>query len=60
VARILTLHDPAEARAYYDAGLWRADTLYSLAARWAVYCARGGVAPRKTSARKMTTMRPRV
>ena len=35
MARILTLHDPAEARVYYDAGLWRADTLYCLAARWA-------------------------
>ena len=35
MARILTLHDPAEARIYYEAGLWRADTLYGLAARWA-------------------------
>ena len=35
MARILTLHDPAEARAYYDSGLWRTDTLYGLAARWA-------------------------
>ena len=36
MARILTLHDPAEARDYYQSGLWRSDTLYSLAARWAV------------------------
>ncbi len=35
MARILTLHDPAEARHYYESGLWRADTLYGLAARWA-------------------------
>lgn len=34
MARILTLHDPAEARNYYESGLWRSDTLYSLAARW--------------------------
>ncbi|MGH7094360.1 MAG: class I adenylate-forming enzyme family protein [Stellaceae bacterium] len=27
---ILTLHDPAAARRYYEAGLWRDDTLYTL------------------------------
>ena len=27
---VLTLHDPAAARRYYEAGLWRADTFYSL------------------------------
>jgi acyl-CoA synthetase len=27
---LLTLHDPAAARCYYDAGLWREDTLYTL------------------------------
>jgi acyl-CoA synthetase len=27
---LLSLHDPAAARGYYAAGLWRADTLYSL------------------------------
>ena len=27
---LLTLHDPAAARRYYEAGLWRADTLYTL------------------------------
>jgi acyl-CoA synthetase len=27
---LLTLHDPKAARRYYDAGLWRADTLYTL------------------------------
>jgi acyl-CoA synthetase len=30
---ILTLHDPAAARRYYDAGLWRGDTLYTLLQR---------------------------
>jgi acyl-CoA synthetase len=30
---LLTLHDPAEARRYYDAGLWCKDTLYSLLVR---------------------------
>jgi acyl-CoA synthetase len=27
---LLTLHDPAAARHYYEAGLWRGDTLYTL------------------------------
>jgi non-ribosomal peptide synthetase component E (peptide arylation enzyme) len=27
---ILNLHNPAAARQYYDAGLWRGDTLYTL------------------------------
>jgi acyl-CoA synthetase len=27
---ILSLHDPAAARRYYEAGLWRSDTLYTL------------------------------
>lgn len=31
----LTLHDPATAQAYYDAGLWTDDTFYSLMARHA-------------------------
>ena len=35
MARLLTLHDPGEARAYYEDGLWRRDTLYSLVAQWA-------------------------
>ncbi len=29
---LLTTHDPATARAYYDAGLWRDDTFYTLMA----------------------------
>ena len=32
---LLTLHDPARARAFYDQGLWRNDTLYSLLAKHA-------------------------
>src|SRR5690348_3792042 len=32
---LLTLHDPAEARRYYEAGLWRDETLYALLARHA-------------------------
>ena len=29
----LTLHDPATAKAYYEAGLWTDDTFYSLLSR---------------------------
>jgi len=36
VKRLLTLHHPTEARRYYASGLWQDDTLYSLAARWAL------------------------
>ena len=32
---LLTLHDPAEARRYYEAGLWRDETLYGLLQRHA-------------------------
>ncbi len=32
---LLTLHDPAAARRYYAAGLWREDTLYTLLAQHA-------------------------
>jgi acyl-CoA synthetase len=32
---LLTQHDPAAARRYYAAGLWRADTLYTLLAKHA-------------------------
>src|SRR5256885_17112053 len=32
---LLTLHDPEAARRYYAAGLWRADTLYTLLAQHA-------------------------
>jgi acyl-CoA synthetase len=35
VTRLLTLHDPAQARHYYATGAWQDDTLYALAARWA-------------------------
>jgi acyl-CoA synthetase len=33
MSALLTLHDPSEAQRYYDAGLWRRDTLYGLLAR---------------------------
>ena len=32
---LLTLHDPARARAYYEAGLWRDETFYALLSRHA-------------------------
>jgi acyl-CoA synthetase len=35
MSRLLTLHDPAEAAVYYQAGLWRSDTLYGLAVKHA-------------------------
>ena len=35
MSTILTLHDPQTARRYYDAGVWREDTMYSLLARHA-------------------------
>jgi acyl-CoA synthetase len=35
VSTILTLHDPQTARRYYDAGVWREDTMYALLARHA-------------------------
>jgi len=35
VRPFLTLHHPADARRYYDAGLWRSDTFYALLAKHA-------------------------
>jgi acyl-CoA synthetase len=35
MSTILTLHDPQTARAYYEAGYWRSDTLYGLASQHA-------------------------
>jgi acyl-CoA synthetase len=35
MSTILTLHDPQTARRYYEAGVWRADTMYALLARHA-------------------------
>jgi acyl-CoA synthetase len=35
VRPFLTLHHPAQARSYYEQGLWRSDTFYSLLARHA-------------------------
>jgi acyl-CoA synthetase len=47
VGRILTLHDPRTARRHYEAGVWRADTFYTLlaghaAARPEAFAARDG------------------
>ncbi len=33
MGHLLTLHDPATARRHYEAGVWRADTFYTLLAR---------------------------
>ena len=52
MARLLTLHDPAEARDYYDAGLWRDDTLYGFAARWAAE--RGDAPALRDPSRRLT------
>src|SRR5260370_9182521 len=35
VSRFLTLHHPAEARRFYEEGLWRSETFYGLLARHA-------------------------
>jgi acyl-CoA synthetase (AMP-forming)/AMP-acid ligase II len=35
MGHLLTLHDPRTARRYYEAGVWRADTFYTLLARHA-------------------------
>src|SRR5262245_35414659 len=35
MSMLLTLHNPRTARRYYDAGWWRGETMYALAARHA-------------------------
>ena len=35
MSTILSLHDPATARAHYEQGLWQQDTLYTLLRRHA-------------------------
>jgi len=52
VGTILTLHDPQIARAYYEAGHWRADTMYALAHRHAA--ARPGAWALRDSRRRLT------
>ncbi|MDP6391247.1 MAG: class I adenylate-forming enzyme family protein [Alphaproteobacteria bacterium] len=49
---LLTLHDPATARRYYEDGLWRDDTLYSLMAGHAA--TRAGAFALRDSARRLT------
>ena len=46
----LTLHHPAQARRYYEQGVWRADTFYGLLARHAARAARDAVACRTAGA----------
>ncbi|MBI4083767.1 MAG: acyl--CoA ligase [Candidatus Lambdaproteobacteria bacterium] len=45
MSRLLTLHDPAVARKYYEDGAWRADTFYTLLQRHAA------AAPRRPALR---------
>ena len=52
MSRLLTLHDPAEAKAYYTAGLWHDETFYALLARHAA--ARPDARAVRDSARHLT------
>lgn len=49
---LLTLHDPAKARAYYEAGLWRDETFYALLSKHAE--ARPQAYALRDSARRLT------
>lgn len=52
MSRLLTLHDPAEARAHYAAGLWCDETFYALLARHAAE--RPGARALRDSTRHLT------
>ena len=52
MARLLTLHHPAEAEGYYAAGLWQRDSLYDLVRRWAKE--RGGLPALRDAQRRLT------
>ncbi len=52
VGPVLSLHHPRAARAYYDAGLWRAETFYDLLAAHAA--ARPGDFALRDAARRLT------
>jgi len=52
MSRLLTLHDPATAKGYYDAGLWHDETFYALLAKHAA--ARPGDKAVRDSARHLT------
>ncbi|MFT3816537.1 MAG: class I adenylate-forming enzyme family protein [Rubrivivax sp.] len=51
MSHLLTLHDPAAARAHYRAGVWQTDTLYSLARRHAAE--RGDAPALRDNARRL-------
>ncbi|WPZ33016.1 class I adenylate-forming enzyme family protein [Thalassobaculum sp. OXR-137] len=52
MSRLLTLHDPATARRYYEAGLWHDETFYALLAKHAA--ARPDAKAVRDSARHLT------
>jgi len=52
MSHLLTLHDPARARENYLSGVWRTDTLYSLALRHATE--RGNACAIRDSARRLS------
>ena len=52
MARLLTLHDPSEAREYYAAGLWQRSSLYDLVSRWALE--RGDLPALRDASRRLT------
>jgi acyl-CoA synthetase len=52
MGHLLTLHDPRSARRYYEAGVWRDDTFYTLIARHAA--ARPDAFAARDSARRVT------
>jgi len=52
MSTLLTLHDPQTARAYYEAGYWRGDTMYALASRHAA--ARPGAYALRDSSKRLT------
>jgi len=52
MSTILSLHDPADTRRYYDEGTWRDDTLYALMAGHAA--ARPGAFALRDAARRLT------
>ena len=52
MSRLLTLHDPEDARRYYESGVWTQDTFYSLMAGHAA--ARPGAWAARDGARRLT------
>jgi acyl-CoA synthetase len=52
MSHLLTLHDPASAREHYLSGVWKADTMYSLACKHSAE--RGNAYAVRDSARRLT------